>query len=73
MVAAQRDDLRLRLAGKLVAQEIDHLRGVHAAIHVVAEEDERVLLVERRQLSDHAHERVEVSVDVADRKRSVRH
>ena len=72
MVAAQGDDLRFGLRGEAV-EEVDDLGGLLAAIHVVAEEDERVLLVERGELADDAKEGLEIAVDVTDRERSIRH
>ena len=46
---------------------IDDLRGVRAAVEVVAEVDEGVALVENGELGLHAQERLQVAVDVAGR------
>jgi hypothetical protein len=69
VVAAERDHAGRAVGGES-ADAGDDAGGVRTAVDVVAEEQERVALVERGQPGEQAVERDEIAVDVADRDRA---
>jgi hypothetical protein len=73
VIAAQADQLAGNSLGELLADELDHLRALGAAIEIIPHQDDSVLVVELGDLGDGLFEGAEIAVDVADRERAVRH
>jgi hypothetical protein len=73
VVAAQAEQLPGHPLGELLADVVDHLRALLAAVEVIAQQDDRVLVIERGKLGHGLFEGLEVAVDIADRERPVRH